>query len=174
MFVSLCTCGPLKHLSPSLCLSNSLYQLGFLWLQGKQSQLKLALEKKSDVFIRIPESLMKHKNREVAAHILQVATKPEAWMLGSISSRALSLLLPLHVSVTDCCFSSTKRQKTKTVLKFHWVPCWKILGRDADWLRMLQVSMRGPKLCGLEMQSNRVLDSCSQHNHVDREGKIKE
>lgn len=37
---------PLNHPSPSLCTGNSLYKLGFLWLQRKVNQLKLAWEKR--------------------------------------------------------------------------------------------------------------------------------
>lgn len=61
---------PLKHPSPSLCFGNSLYMLGFLWKEEKESKpTQTSLRKKEKFIVRILGCLMK-QDREEAAQLL--------------------------------------------------------------------------------------------------------
>lgn len=127
---------PLNHPSPSLCIDNSLYQLGFLWLQRKASQLKPAWGKREMYYKKTGVS---HETEGQGCDYTATVgnNRIRGMNAGNMHSlHSFSLLLLVHRQCnSDChCFSSTKRQKTKqlTVLKLHSDLCWKLLGRDTD------------------------------------------
>ena len=127
---------PLSHPSPSLCTGNSLYKLGFLWMQRKVSQLKLACEKRE---LYHKETGMSHETEGQGSDCIATVSNNRTRGMNAENMHSLhsfSLLLPGHRQHNSDghCFSSTKRQKTKqlTVFKLHSDLCWKLLGRDTD------------------------------------------